>query len=383
MKILYLTMAEIDPTSGVYKKIISQKNAFKEKNECKILFVKDSGEAVLEDNGAFRKIDLNNSKDAQEVCAYLNECDFCYARFELLRHSYYKKILQECKKKGTGLIIEIPTYPPYQESLARVREKVSKRNYIGALKTLLGTAVVVTDLHRLVKYADVMVLVADDTKFKGTKTIRIENGIDIKNNPFQAEERENSTVINVIAVSNFAVWNGYDRAIKGLGEYYKSTGRDDFHLTFVGDKSKAADLISLAEKEGVSNLISFTGALAGAELNLEYAKADIALGALGNHRRKVFANSSLKAKEYAAQGMIMILSDAEGIEQEIVSNSFVVKSDESPLDFGAILEWYSLLKDKNQIRNEIHAFAEQNYSWNIQMQKVMDAFGDLKRGQNG
>ena len=81
--------------------------------------------------------------------------------------------------------------------------------------------------------------------------------------------------------------------------------------------------------------------------------------------------------------MIMILSDAEGIEQEIVSNSFIVKSDESPLDFGAILEWYSLLKDKNQIRNEIHAFAEQNYSWNIQMQKVMDAFGDLKRGQNG
>lgn len=190
-------------------------------------------------------------------------------------------------------------------------------------------------------------------------------------------------MINVIAVSNFAVWNGYDRAIKGLGEYYKSTGRDDFHLIFVGDKSKAADLISLAEKEGVSNLISFTGALAGAELNLEYAKADIALGALGNHRRKVFANSSLKAKEYAARGMIMILSDAEGIEQEIVSNSFVVKSDESPLDFGAILEWYSSLKDKNQIRNEIHAFAEQNYSWDIQMQKVMDAFGDLKRGQNG
>ena len=67
MKILYLTMAEIDPASGVYKKIISQKNAFKEKNECKILFFKDSGEAVLEDNGAFRKIDLNNSKDAQEV----------------------------------------------------------------------------------------------------------------------------------------------------------------------------------------------------------------------------------------------------------------------------------------------------------------------------
>lgn len=226
-------------------------------------------------------------------------------------------------------------------------------------------------------------LVADDTKFKGTQTIRIENGIDIKSNPFQAEERENPTVINVIAVSNFAVWNGYDRAIKGLGEYYKSTGRDDFHLTFVGDESKAADLISLAEKEGVSNLVSFTGALAGAELNSEYAKADIALGALGNHRRKVFANSSLKAKEYAARGMIMILSDAEGIEQEILSNSFVVKSDESPLDFGAILEWYSSLKDKNRIRNEIHAFAEQNYSWNIQMQKVMDAFGGLKRGQNG
>ena len=79
----------------------------------------------------------------------------------------------------------------------------------------------------------------------------------------------------------------------------------------------------------------------------------------------------------------MILSDAEGIEHEIIANSFVVKSDESSLDFAAILKWYSTLKDKNRIRSEIHAFTEEYYSWNIQMQKVIDAFGDLKRGQNG
>ena len=384
MNILYLTMAEIDPASGVYKKIRAQEDAF-EKNgyRCKILFVKDDGTAILEDKGVFSNVDLKKEDALHNIIAYLQTCSFCYARFELLRHLYYKKMLHLCKHSEIGIIIEIPTYPPYQESMARVREKISKKNFLGAMKTLVGASIVVSDMNRLVKYSDVMVLVADDTEFKGTKTIRIENGINLESNPFQVGNSDNARAINVIAVSNFAIWNGYDRAIRGLAEYYHKMGRSDVHLTFVGDKGKAVDLISLVEKEKITDLVTFTGALSGKELDYAYAQADIALGALGNHRRKVFANSSLKAKEYAARGMLMVLSDAEGIEQEIFTKSFIVKSDESPLDFGKMTEWYKSILDKSSVRKDIHAFAMKHYSWDSQMKLVLDAYEGVKRGKNG
>lgn len=383
MKILYLTMALIDPASGVYKKILAQEEAFKVNNECQILFVTDSGNAVWENNGIFSKIDLKKKENIRQVESYLKTCDFCYARFELLRHPYYKKILDLCKTNRIGIVVEIPTYPPYQESMARVKEKVSARNYFGALKTLVGAAIVVLDMYHLVNYSDMMVLVADDTEFKGTKTIRIENGINLDANPFHAKDDTDDGVINIIAVSNFAVWNGYDRAIKGLGEYYHKTGNKDFHLTLVGDKEKAADLIALTKKENIENLVTFTGALSGKELDRAYAAADIALGALGNHRRKVFANSSLKAKEYAARGMLMILSDAEGIEKEVFDECFIVKSDESPIDFQEIAKWYKSIDNKISVRRKIHKYAVQNYSWNSQIDKIEKSYEEIKRSDYG
>ena len=150
-----------------------------------------------------------------------------------------------------------------------------------------------------------MCLVADDKKFLLKKTIRIENGIDLERNPFFVAY--NKYPVRIVAVSNFAIWNGYDRAIRGLKEYKEKTSRSDIRLVFIGDKKKATDLIQLTDKLGLQDYVEFTGSLSGKELDDEYAKANIGLGALGNHRRKVFANSSLKAKEYAARGLIMIL----------------------------------------------------------------------------
>lgn len=383
MKILYLTMARIDLSSGVYKKILAQEEAFKAKHECQILFVTDSGRAVWENNGIFSKINLKKKESIRLVESYLKTCDFCYVRFELLRHPYYKKILDLCKRNHIRILVEIPTYPPYQESIARAREKVSNRNYFGALKTLAGAVIVLFDMYRLINYSDMIVLVADDKKFKGTKTIRIENGINLDTNPFQARAYVNDGVINVIAVSDFAVWNGYDRAVKGLGEYYRKTGKKDFHLTFVGDKGKAADLVALTKKEKIENLVTFTGALSGRELDCAYAAADIALGALGNHRRKVFANSSLKAKEYAARGMLMILSDAEGMAKEVFDKCYVVKSDESPIDFEGISKWYASIDNKMSIRRTIHEYATRNFSWNSQIEMIEMAYAEITGTDDG
>lgn len=376
-EILYLTMAEVNTSSGVYKKIRAQADAFERQGfETRILFVSDTDSIHYLKNGELREGSF--AQIESEVAQYLKECSFCYARFELLRHKYFKRVLDLCTAANTKIVTEIPTFPPYQESFARAKAKLKRGQVIGGLKTMIGAGIVAGDMNALANMSSMVCIVADDFKFKKTKTIRIENGIDLQKNPLAPYSEKN--VINIIAVSNFAVWNGYDRAVEGLGQYYATAPKRKVHLTFVGPLDNAPELQKRVKELGLDNDVTFTGALSGAALDAQYANADIALGALGNHRRKVFANSSLKAKEYAARGMMMVLSDAEGIEGDILDNSFVVKSDESPIDFESIVKWFESVENKELVKNRIHEFAVDHYAWDSQMKKVI---GELNLEEQG
>lgn len=368
-------MAPIDESSGVYKKIRAQVDSFiRLGHTCKLLFVRDTEDAYFFSGGDMEIIHMSNEIHVKYISDLITDCDFCYARFELLRHKYYKKIIDLCGDRKVKVITEIPTYPPYQESLARVKENLHNKKYFSALKTFFGTAFVMLDMYRMALYSKLIVIVADDKKFRFADTIRIENGIDLDKNPFQPKDADDGKV-RIIAVSNFSVWNGYDRAITGLKQYVELNPDSNIELILVGGIKEGQSLIKQTEKLELTDFVKFTGALSGKALDEVYANADIALGALGNHRRKVFANSSLKVKEYASRGMLMVLSDAEGIEPEIKDRSIIVKSNESPLDFEAILRWYKAIQNKQDTRMFIHNFAKSNYSWDAQISKVLQIVG--------
>lgn len=366
-------MAPINESSGVYKKVISQANAFaKNGYNCKILFVRNGTIAYLKDlDGSLNKIDIGDKNIWKTIKQNVLKCDFCYVRFELLRHRYFRKILQLCLQSHCHIITEIPTYPPYQESLARVRESWKSKKYKQALKTLIGTLFVVIDLYIYTLISKLVVVVGDDKQFLFSKTIRIENGIDLISNPFY-KGHSSSQILRIIAVSNFSVWNGYDRAILGLKNYIVKTKLHDIKLVLVGDKKAGSSLLKLAMELGIIDDVEFTDSLSGEELNDEYKKASLALGALGNHRRKVFANSSLKVKEYCSRGMLMVLSDAEGIELDIKKYSYIVKSNEEPIDFDKIKQWFENIENKEKCREFISNFARCNYSWDSQMSKIIN-----------
>lgn len=364
-------MAPIDESSGVYKKIRAQVDAFiRLGHTCKLLFVRDTEDAYIFPGGDMETLDMSNESHIKYISDLIKNCDFCYARFELLRHKYYKKIINICGDNKVKVVTEIPTYPPYQESLARVKDNLHNKKYFSALKTFFGTAFVMLDMYRMALYSKLIVIVADDKKFRFADTIRIENGIDLDKNPYQPKDTDDGKV-RIIAVSNFSVWNGYDRAITGLKQYVEQNPDPNIELIMVGGLKEGQSLIKQTEELGLTNYVKFTGALSGKTLDEAYANADIALCALGNHRRKVFANSSLKAKEYASRGMLMVLSDAEGIESKIRDLSLVVMSDESPLDFDVIMKWYNSISDKEDTRLFIHNFAKNNYSWDVQISKVL------------
>lgn len=368
-------MAPINESSGVYKKILSQAKAFTSNGyNCKILFLKDCKIAYLRElDGSLNELDIEDNNTLKNIKTLILACNFCYVRYELLRHHYFRKILQLCILSHRPIITEIPTYPPYQESLARVRESWNSKKYKQAIKTLLGSLCVIVDLYIYTLISKLIVVVGDDKKFLFSNTVRIENGIDLKSNPY-FKEMPNSKVLRVIAVSNFSVWNGYDRAILGLKKYIEKTKKHDIRLVLVGDKKAGSSLLDLARGLGVSEDVEFTDSLSGEKLDREYKKASLALGALGNHRRKVFENSSLKVKEYCSRGMLMILSDAEGVEPDIKNRSYMVKSNEEPIDFVRIKQWYNNIEDKEKYREFISQFARCYYSWDSQVCKIINNF---------
>lgn len=334
-----------------------------------VIFLNDTPNIIVSDGESYIKYNIKASFKTV-ITKMIEQSDVCYFRFELLRHKYYRKCWIYCVKKQKKYIFEIPTYPPREESIARVKASFKRHDWLGGLKTWIGSFVVVADMYLMANLSKLVCIVADNKKFMCTPTIRIENGIDVKNIPFDLNCDGKESIIRIISVSNFSVWNGYDRAIAGL-QYLHDDNKKRVQLILVGDKSKAKDLVDLSINYNVQDLVVFTDSLVGESLTREYGKAVLALGALGNHRRKVFANSSLKVKEYAAYGKMMVISDAEGIEEEIKKVSYIVPSDETPIDFNEIVRWYDNISNKQKVREYIRHFAENHYSWNMQMDKIL------------
>ena len=67
----------------------------------------------------------------------------------------------------------------------------------------------------------------------------------------------------------------------------------------------------------------------------------------------------------------MILSDAEGIDKEMAAASLIVKSDETPIDFESIKEWFVGLDNREDLRLKLRKHAETDYSWTNQILKII------------
>ena len=68
----------------------------------------------------------------------------------------------------------------------------------------------------------------------------------------------------------------------------------------------------------------------------------------------------------------MVLSDAEGMDIEIEKASFIVKSDETPIDFKAIKTWFLNINNREEQRLKLRNYAETNFSWTNQIAKIIE-----------
>lgn len=265
-----------------------------------------------------------------------NDTDILYFRRLEPSIKLFLKLYGLKKMKKIKIVMEIPTYP--FEGEGRVLQSRIKR-----CSKWMG--------EKLLRFAiDRIVIVGSGEAIKSLYSIPVihaNNGIFFDDISVSTKEIEKGS-LNLIAVSSCFFWHGYDRLIKGLEDYYKSSYKKEinFHVVGAGDcleeyraMAKAADLLD--------KHIFFYGKLEGNELDDVYDMADMAIDCLACHRKKVSYVSALKVREYAAKGLPFATANKVDVYNDVTKEYILeLPADETNINIYNIVEFYEKLDSK-------------------------------------
>ena len=377
MKILYVAFdinIHAINSSGVYKKIKGQRDAFKELgNTCELLIINNTEYLYINERNE-EKIEI--LRDFTSLSGYYSgSYDFLYLRMGL-GHKGFNEFIKRCSKNSI-MAMEIPTYPFTKEMIQVAKSKWRKGEVRNSFSTIFATL-----LYRFVYFPkamrriDLLITISVPVKYKKNANICINNGIPSRSIEINYEtKRHNDLEIRAVIVANLSIWHGVDRAIKGLEDYYSSSGRKKIFIDIVGDGEQKGELIRLTNDLSLQQYVLFHGRKEGKELQKIYRESDFAIGALAFHRTKCLHSSTLKSREYCINGIPMVLGETEemyGFKNGIYS----VACNEENLNFASILEWYESL-DIDEVSDSLKNFAIHKLTWKNEMKKVIDKVQEM------
>jgi len=185
-------------------------------------------------------------------------------------------------------------------------------------------------------------------------------------------------MINLVSVANNSVWHGYDRVIRGMYQYYKGNPSKPVHYHCVGEGDALPELKELVNELDLNSYVIFHGTKTGQELDRIFEESDIAIGSLGNHRKRLYTESALKSREYCARGVPFVISSNDQDFPESFPYILKIPSDESPVDINKIVEWYEELTNSHpDYSTEMRKYAEEHLSWNAKMKPVIEKIKEI------
>lgn len=361
---------------GIYKKITGIKKFFQRNLEKVSLLYFEGGKYLLDGRllevsrkGILGKISeqLNLYKQIQSVvCDY----DVLYIRNfpKLFFFTHFLNL------RNKFVILEIPT-----NSSNLIKElMLSRINILLKVKELLFLTLLQYLAYRKVDYIVSMGTLGFLEKIFKNKLTIIENGIDL--DLYEVREKEIGSVcekINLISVSNLTLWQGLDRVILGLADYYKEKEASwpSIYFHIVGDGEYGEYLREMVKKYDLEEYIKFHGVLLGEKLQEIYQFAHIGVGAIGIHRKNQTNSQALKHREYCALGMPFLASERD-LDRDFPQNCFFiyrVPHNDTPLDIRKLVKWYyNLLKTHPDYTRKIRDYAIQNLSWDAKLKPVLE-----------
>ena len=370
MKAIFVHFYDLSPHSGISKKILYQISALKECGmsvELSYMQIDENGfhkrvcgDTIIENYGNGTRSKFLKWFQFESLTNYIidNEIMFVYIRSFYNVNPSLLKMLRRLKEKGIKVVMEFPTYPYDSETKSGPLKYrfifLLNRIFRNKLKGLIDRAVTFTDYEYI----------------HCVKTIPISNGIDFKEIPLRLGNREITDTLNMIGVAEIHYWHGFDRVIKGLGEYYKNPHDIKVIFNIVGDGfDQDINLLhKLVSQLNLQEYVHFYGSKHGKELDTLFEQSDFGIASLARHRTNITKIKTLKTREYAARGIPFIYSE---IDDDFENMPYILKAsaDNTPIDIEKITGFVKLLKlSPSDIRDTI----VNKLSWKVQMQKVID-----------
>lgn len=369
MKILFIIFHGFAEYNGISKKIHYQVDGLRENgHDVSLCYYSVEGgnrrrminDSVLEDFGSniFAPIKKRICFNSIVQYAVNNGTELVYMRSDHNANPFTIHLIRQLNKQGIKTVMEIPTYPydmEYKELPLKMKMEL-----------------LVDKCFRkcLAKYLYKIVTFSDYKTIFGKDTIKISNGIDFDKIRIIRERNQISASFNLIGVAEVHPWHGFDRVIKGLGEYYKNTPKIDVYFHIVGGIEPAQQSIfnSIIEEYGIQRYVIFHGKQFGEELDKLFEQADFGIGSLARHRSGITNIKTLKNREYAARGIPFIYSE---VDSDFEEKKYIIKApaDESPIDIKTLINFHRMNKLTPE---EIRASIE-DLSWKNQMKRVIDS----------
>ena len=381
MNILFLTYHGFDPGSGITKKMFAQVKGLRQNGHTVHLCSYDVDaqrhrcryvdEKVIKDYGRSFLAAIRQRMSLGCIYRYCvdNAIEAVYVRHFMNASPFLVRLFRRLRKAGVKCVMEIPTYPYDQEF----------RGF--SLSQRLRLRLDQMYRHRLARQMAAIVTFSDEERIFGQRTIRISNGVDLDTIPLH-NNGQWSTVngqppeLHLIGVAEVHVWHGYDRLLRGLGEYYRS-GNAAFQVFFhiVGavwpNEMEGTDYIPgfrpIIDEYHLQDKVIFHGQLFGDQLDKVFEQCQFAIGSLARHRSGITSIKTLKNREYASRGLPFIYSEQDS---DFDHQPYIVKApaDESPIDINTIIDFMRrFTMPPMEIRRTV-----EHLSWKHQMQVVVE-----------
>jgi glycosyltransferase involved in cell wall biosynthesis len=382
MRILFIVYHGFSEHSGISKKIHFQIKGLRENGHevhlCYYDFDRKGHRCRFIDDEVLKDYGTGISAAIRQRISYNCVYDYCkrnevqivYARCFQNANPFLIRLFSRLRKIGVKSVMEVPTYPYDKEF----------RTF--PFITRLGLKVDQLFRNQLSQEMAAIVTFSDAEQIFGQRTIKISNGVDLDNIPLLHYQAPIDGSIHLIGVAEVHIWHGYDRLLKGMGEYYEHTTDPRqiyFHIVGgVGDYDLYGDaaigysgIQFVIDRYRLSDRVIFHGQLFGEQLDAVFNQCCFAIGSLARHRSGITVIKTLKNREYATRGIPFLYSE---IDSDFEDKPYILKAepDESPIDIQQIVDFIdSHHFDPQEIRQTVS-----HLTWKIQMQQVIDQVCD-------
>lgn len=360
---------DVDNQTGIEKKVLTQIDEFNNNGfECNIVTMSTVKNGKFD--AVIKKIlstfPNGNYYPTWEYKDELINLDFVYLRRPLAVTKQMLKVLSKIKdlNPGVKIILEIPNYP-YDKEIT-----ISWKYYLHYLKDKLNRK----KLHKIV---DRIAVQSDVEQIFNIPTIRFLNGIRVNDINIRKPEESINDEINICAVASLEPWQGYERIIKGLYNYYHKGGTRKINIHIVGDGVERTKYEKLVIEYNLGDNVLFYGKIYGDQLSHIYDICDLALDAFGRYKTNNNISTSLKSREYLAKGLPIISGSKIDILSGINYPYYLeFNGDDSIIPIESIIEFYDSIyintQSKVEITENIRKFAYEVCDISFTMRNIIN-----------